>query len=112
MGGRVAVKRGEGQNVWDLNGMGRSVRDIVKLMREIGAKRVRFENGFEVELADAAPPPTPVDARPEPPQPVVGCKCGHSWEEHSATGCLNGCSLDGCGPAGLEEPDDHGKRTG
>jgi hypothetical protein len=81
------------------------IRANVKLMRELGIKRLVM-NGVEIELT---PEPRQIlDVEPMEPQGVFAeetgavCKCGHSWAtEHVDAGCLHGCSHALCGG---EEP--------
>jgi hypothetical protein len=72
------------------------VRELVVLMREVGATRVRME-GLEVELGPPPAPEAQSAEKPDPPESRPRCACGHDWSEHGDGGCLNGCDLARCG---------------
>lgn len=79
--------------------------DVVRLLRDMGAKSVRFSGGdsrdlVHVEFFAAA---EPVDNSPSLPKHLdLGgpemCPCTHDETEHSGGVCLFGCNVETCNP--------------
>lgn len=101
------------------------VRDTVSVMRDLGVRRLRMPDGFEVELADSAPAPRdlvppgvayspPVEysppaetttTTPPPLEPEDLCVCGHdNVTEHNEHGCLYSCTVATCTTKPQEAP--------
>lgn len=86
---------------------------LVEWARERGVRRVRLPDGLEVELEPA--PRAAIQVTDERPVPIASaladvdgagvCACGHSWLEHTAAGCLHGCSHDVCTSSATSEPE-------
>lgn len=113
--------------------MAETVATLARAMRENGVRRIRTEEGLEIELdhfagggrlvnLEAFEETTPRNARAveeqagggriaPPASPFDGvdgvgaCACGHSWLEHNEVGCLRGCSERTCNSSDAVEPE-------
>jgi hypothetical protein len=86
---------------------------VVEWMRSQRVRRLRLPDGLEMEL-EPGPRAAVVasDERPVPMAPAIEdvdgaglCACGHSWIEHSESGCFHGCSHEVCTSSATAEPE-------
>lgn len=98
--------------------MSDTMDDIVNWMRKRGVRSFsRSMPAGESVSIELGPEPVTTElqkSQPVAPVPAVFedtdgagvCACGHSWLEHTAEGCLHGCSHEVCTSTGTPEPKD------